>query len=68
MKSAHQPFCQPPPHAGRTHPGFLGTAVRICAPDAKPRYQGLTTRLQEMGKQPVPWWFVAVVSERDAIT
>ena len=22
MKSAHQPFCQPPPHAGRTHPGF----------------------------------------------
>ncbi len=49
-------------------PAFHGTAVRICTPDAKPRYQGLTMRLQEMGKQPVPWWFIAVVSERDAIT
>ena len=56
------------PSASRLHmraeriPAFHGTA-----PDAKPRYQGLTTRLQEMDKQPGPWWFIAVVSERDAI-
>jgi hypothetical protein len=50
-------------HAGRTHPGFLhGTAVRLCA---QPRYQGVTTSLQEMGKRPVPWQFIAVLSERD---
>ena len=38
-------------HAGRTHPGFLhGMAVRLCA---QPRYQGVTTGLEEMVKQPV---------------
>jgi hypothetical protein len=78
MKSLHHPPCEQPIrpsasrlpgvffHAGRTHPGFLhGTAVRLYA---QPRYQGVTTSLQETGKQPVPWRFIAVVSERDAIT
>ena len=39
-------------HTGRTHPGFLHvTAVRL---NAQPPYQGVTTSLQETGKQPVP--------------
>jgi hypothetical protein len=55
-RATHPPFCQPPSgrlfHAGRTHPGFLhGTAVRL---NAQPPYQGVTTSLQETGKQPVP--------------
>jgi hypothetical protein len=70
LRATHPPFCQPPSgrflHAGRTHPGFLhGTAVRLYA---QPRYQGVTTSPQETGKLPVPWRFIAVVSERDAIT
>jgi lysozyme family protein len=50
---------------------FDATARRLCAPDAKARYQGVTDRLAELvGKDPrvlvaVPWWFTAVVSERE---
>lgn len=49
---------------------FHATAVRLSAPDAKARYQGVTDRLVELGKtdpkiQPVPWWFIAIVSERE---
>lgn len=51
-------------------PAFHSTAVRLCAPDAKARYQGVTDRLAELATedasiQPVPWWFVAIVSERE---
>lgn len=51
--------------------GFHSTAVRLCAPDAKARYQGVTDRITDMiaaGQTelyPVPWWFVAIVSERE---
>lgn len=44
-------------------PAFHATATRLFA--AKDRYQGVTDRLVEQGKQPVPWWFIAVVSERE---
>lgn len=44
---------------------FHSTAARLCAPDAKARYQGVTDRLIEQGFQPVPWWFTAIVSERE---
>jgi lysozyme family protein len=51
-------------------PAFHSTAVRLCDSTAKSRYQGVTDRLIELGKthpeiQPVPWWFIAVVSERE---
>jgi lysozyme family protein len=52
-------------------PAFHATAQRLCAPDAKARYQGVTDRLSEMIAEgqselvPVPWWFIAVVSERE---
>jgi lysozyme family protein len=46
-------------------PAFHATGARLCAPDAKARYQGVTDRLIEAKFQPVPWWFVAVVSERE---
>lgn len=51
--------------------GFNSTALRLSAPEAKARYQGVTDRLSEMiaaGQTqlyPVPWWFIAVVSERE---
>lgn len=45
--------------------GFDATAARLCAPAARARYQGVTDRLSEQGLQPVPWWFIAVVSERE---
>lgn len=45
-------------------PAFHATALRLCALDAKVRYQGVTQRLTELGFT-VPWWFVAVVSERE---
>lgn len=45
-------------------PAFHATAVRLCAPDAKARYQGVSDRLQELGHY-VPWWFIAIVSERE---
>lgn len=44
---------------------FHATAVKLCDPAAKARFQGVTDRLVAMGKQPVPWWFVAVVAERE---
>lgn len=44
---------------------FDATAKRLCEPSSKARYMGVTKRLQEMGMQLVPWWFVAVVSERE---
>jgi lysozyme family protein len=46
-------------------PEFDATAKRLCAPDAKPRYMAVTERLKELHLQPVPWWFIAVVSERE---
>ena len=44
---------------------FDATAKRLCDPIAKARYQGVTDRLSAVGHQPVPWWFIAVVSERE---
>jgi len=44
---------------------FDATARRLSAPDAKARYAGVTGRLKSVGYQPVPWWFIAVVSERE---
>lgn len=44
---------------------FHATAVRLSAPDTKARYQGVTDHLVAMKYQPVPWWFIAVVSERE---
>jgi lysozyme family protein len=44
---------------------FDATAARLCALDAKARYQAVTDRLAALGLQPVPWWFIAVVSERE---
>lgn len=46
-------------------PAFHATALRLSAPDAKARYQGVTDRLVDLKLQPVPWWFIAVVSERE---
>jgi len=42
----------------------------LCAPENKVRYQGVTARLQELNKTDptivaVPWWFIAIVSERE---
>lgn len=44
---------------------FHSAAVRLCAPDAKARYQGVTDRLLSANYQLVPWWFIAIVSERE---
>jgi lysozyme family protein len=44
---------------------FHATAVRLCEPIAKARYQAVTDRLIELKMQPVPWWFIAIVSERE---
>lgn len=44
---------------------FDATAKRLCDPTAKARYLGVTTRLIDAALQPVPWWFIAVVSERE---
>jgi lysozyme family protein len=49
---------------------FHATAVRLTAPAAKARYQGVSDRLAEMVQtdnsiKVVPWWFIAVVSERE---
>lgn len=49
---------------------FKATALRLGTPDARARYQGVTDRLTEIAKtdpriHPVPWWFVAIVSERE---
>lgn len=45
-------------------PAFHSTAARLCAPDAKVRYQGVTDALTKLGYS-IPWWFIAVVSERE---
>jgi lysozyme family protein len=42
------------------------TAQRLCDPAAKARYQGVSDRLAEVaGASVVPWWFTAIVSERE---
>ena len=46
-------------------PQFDATAKRLCDPTAKARYAGVTDRLAIVSYQPVPWWFIAVVSERE---
>jgi lysozyme family protein len=51
-------------------PAFHSIGMRLCEPSAKARYQAVTDRLIALGKtdptiQPVPWWFTAVVSERE---
>lgn len=46
-------------------PAFHSTAVRLCGATAKARYQGVTDRLVSANYQSVPWWFIAVVSERE---
>lgn len=48
----------------------MSTARRLCAPDAKARYQGVSDRLTELHAtdptvNPVPWWFIAICSERE---
>jgi len=49
---------------------FHEAAIRLCDPAAKARYQGVTDRLTFISQSvptihPVPWWFVAIVSERE---
>lgn len=44
---------------------FHDDAVRLCATDAKARYQGVTDALLRGGHQPVPWWFIAITSIRE---
>lgn len=44
---------------------FDATAARLCDATAKARFQGVTDRLVVLGYQPVPWWFIAVVAERE---
>jgi len=44
---------------------FHEIAARLCAPDAKARFQGVTDRLIELKLQPVPWWVIAVIAERE---
>lgn len=46
-------------------PQFDATAKRLCAPVAKARYQDVTDHLVRLKLQLVPWWFIAVVSERE---
>lgn len=46
-------------------PAFDATAKRLCEPTTKARYQGVADRLHVGGYQGLPWWFVAVVSERE---
>src|SRR5882724_1831185 len=44
---------------------FNRTAVRLCIPDHKTRFAAVTERLVSLQLQPVPWWFIAIVSERE---
>lgn len=46
-------------------PDFDATAKRLCDPTAKFRYQAVTQRLKALGLQPVPWFVIAVISERE---
>lgn len=44
---------------------FDRTAHRLCAPENKVRFQGVTDRLGGLGYSPVPWWFIAICAERE---
>jgi lysozyme family protein len=49
---------------------FHSTAVRLCEPSAKARYQGVSNRLSFIAQttpslHAVPWWFIAIASERE---
>src|SRR5580693_8707378 len=50
---------------------FHSTAQRLSLPANKARYQGVTDRIQDLiaagekGLVAVPWWFVAIISERE---
>jgi lysozyme family protein len=46
-------------------PTFDSTAKRLTAPENKPRFQAVTSRLQLAGYQPVPWFVIAVIAERE---
>lgn len=46
-------------------PAFDATAKRLCDPSAKARFAAVTGRLAAAGLEPVPWWFIAVVAERE---
>lgn len=51
-------------------PGLHKAALRLCEAPTKARFQGVTDRLAELAKtdptiHPVPWWFTAIVSERE---
>jgi len=48
----------------------MRTAQRLCAGNTKARFQGVSDRLVELAATdhsiyPVPWWFTAIVSERE---
>jgi len=46
-------------------PQFKSTAARLCETANKARYQGVTDHLTAFGYPGVPWWFTAIVSERE---
>ena len=47
-------------------PDFYKTALRLADPVAKARYQGVTDKLASIaGAYAIPWWFIAIVSERE---
>ncbi len=48
----------------------LRVAKRLCEAETKARFQGVSDRIAELAQtdprlQPVPWWFIAIVSERE---
>ena len=44
---------------------FKDIASRLCLPENKVRFQAVTQRLATLGFQPVPWWFIGIVAERE---
>ncbi len=44
---------------------FDATAARLSAPEAKAKFQAVTDQLVLAKYQPVPWWFIAVLAERE---
>lgn len=44
---------------------FDAQARKLIEPSVKARYVGVTERLRQAGVQPVPWWFIAIVSVRE---
>ena len=44
---------------------FDSIAQRLCDPDNKKHFVKVTERLMAMGLQPVPWWFIGIVAERE---